>query len=94
MDGVSAVAAVFSLAKIVLYGINVLDDYRRLVVTEELSYLVNKGDGLTSTLTLNTNAAEEVVRYWSLFYEENFDYKDFCEDLQRTQVEFKKHCTF
>jgi hypothetical protein len=33
--------------------------------------------------------AEEVVRHWSLFYEEDFDYKVFCEDLQRTQVEFK-----
>ena len=90
MDGFSAAAGAFSFAKVVLYCINVLDDYRRLFVTGELGYLVSKCDGPTSTLTSNINAAEEVVRHWSLFYEEDFDYKVFCEDLQRTQVEFKK----
>ncbi|KAJ6151907.1 hypothetical protein N7497_006226 [Penicillium chrysogenum] len=87
MDGFSAAAGAFSFAKVVLYCIDVLDDYRRLFVAGELGYLVSKCDGPTSTLTSNIYAAEES----DFYHDGNGYFGDLVQRLNLSSVKGSAH---
>ncbi|KAJ5196068.1 hypothetical protein N7449_006547 [Penicillium cf. viridicatum] len=89
MDGISIAAAAIGFTTAALYMINLFDEYRKLIVTEEVSHLLTKVDVLRTTLYWTTISIENTLRHASHSFKVDFQYKAFWEDLQRTLVAFK-----
>lgn len=89
MDGLSIAAAVVGLITVVQYVFDSINEYKQLIVTKELDYLLTRVRAIKTTLYWTKISIESTLRHASHSFEAEFQYKAFWEDLQRTLVDFK-----
>ncbi|KAJ9490278.1 hypothetical protein VN97_g2990 [Penicillium thymicola] len=90
MDGISIAAVVIAFGTVVLRVVHICGDYKQLIVTEELIYLLSNVDNLRATATCHTTTVGDTLRYVSPSSEADFEYKALCEDLQMMLVNFMR----
>lgn len=90
MDIVSIVSAALRLISLLGELMMFANDYRLLIVTKELAYLLSQAQGLQTLLTSTSNAFENVLRHVAFSPQHEGGYKALCEQLQRRFVEFRQ----
>ncbi|KAJ5506604.1 hypothetical protein N7453_005561 [Penicillium expansum] len=90
MDIVSIVSAALRLISLLGELMMFANDYRLLIVTKELAYLLSQAQGRQTLLTSTSNAFENVLRHVAFSPQHEGGYKALCEQLQRRFVEFRQ----
>ncbi|CAI7643993.1 unnamed protein product [Penicillium glandicola] len=88
MEIFSIFAAVLSLTRTLGQLVNLCNDYRLLLATKELSYLLTKAEALRTILTCTASAFANIPRHSNCSFEEAGGYKALCEEFQRQFVDF------